>query len=215
MNIIIIGSQGSGKGTQALFIAEKFGSIHVDLGKVLRKMAKEKSELGKELYEIVYVKKELVSDEIVFRALTEEFKKIPLNFGIILDGAPRRIDQMEEVEKAFSVSGRSLDKVVYLNIPREVSVDRVSRRYSCAVCHKHFSLGENLNNTLDPCDECGGKVEQRKDDTPEGVKKRLDIFQSQTIPVIEKYRENGMLSEIDGTKSKKEVFEEILEKIGK
>ena len=215
MNLIILGSQGSGKGTQALFMAEKFGSVHVDLGKVLRKMAKEDSDLGKKLYEIVYVKKELVSDEIVFEALTEEFKKIPLDRGIILDGAPRRIDQIEEVEKAFSVSGRSLDKVVYLNIPREVSIDRVSRRYSCAVCHKHFSLGENLSSILDKCDECGGKVEQRKDDTPEGIEKRLDIFLSQTIPVIEKYREGGMLVEIDGTKNKKEVFEEILEKVGK
>lgn len=213
MNLIILGPQGSGKGTQALFLAEHFGATHVEVGRMLRKMAKEDSEMGRELYEIVHVKKELVSDEIVLKALVEEFKKVSLDRGIILDGAPRRIDQIEEVELAFSRSGRKIDKIIYLNIDDKESIDRVSKRYSCPKCRKHFALGENLMDPNDLCPDCGSHVEQRKDDTEEGIKKRLSIFKEQTLPVVEYYRKEGVLAETDGTKSKKEVFDEIISKL--
>lgn len=213
MNIIIIGPQGSGKGTQALFLSEKLDAIHIDLGQTLRKLAKEESPLGKELYEIVHVKKELVSDEVIMRILTEEFKKIPSERGIILDGAPRRIDQIEDVEKAFVNSGRTIDKIVFLNVPAEESIERVSKRYSCSKCHKHFALGENLASADDLCTDCKSPVEQRKDDTEEGIKKRLSIFCEQTLPVVEYYRGKGVLIEVDGTKNKKEVFDDIINKL--
>ena len=213
MNLIILGPQGSGKGTQALFLAEHFGATHIEVGRMMRKMAKEDSEIGRELHEIVYVKKELVSDEIVLKALVEEFKKVPLDRGIILDGAPRRIDQIEEAELAFSRSGRKIDKIIFLNIADDESIDRVSKRYSCPKCRKHFALGENLLDPNDLCPDCGSHVEQRKDDTEEGIKKRLSIFKEQTLPVVEYYRKKGVLAEIDGTKSKKEVFEDIINKL--
>ena len=213
MNLIILGPQGSGKGTQALFIAQHFGVTHIEVGRMLRKMAKEDTEMGRELYEIVHVKKELVSDEIVLKALVKEFKKVPLERGIILDGAPRRIEQIEEVEEAFASSGRKIDKIIFLNISDEESIERVSKRYSCPKCHKHFTLGENLLSAEDLCPDCGSSVEQRKDDTEEGIKKRLSIFKEQTLPVVEYYRNKGVLAEVDGTKNKKEVFNDIIDKV--
>jgi adenylate kinase len=213
MNIIILGPQGSGKGTQALFLAEKFNAAHIEVGGMLRKMAKENTPLGRELYEIVHIKKELVSDEVVLKALTEKFKEVSPDKGIILDGAPRRLEQIEEVEQAFADSGRKIDKIVFLNISDEDSIERVSKRYSCSKCHKHFTIGENITSSIDPCTDCGGSIEQRKDDTEEGIKKRLSIFREQTMPVVEYYRDKGVLVEIDGTKSKKEVFEDITDKL--
>lgn len=213
MNIIILGAQGSGKGTQALFLAERFHAAHIDLGKALRKLAKEDNQLGRKLYEIIHIKKELVSDDVVINVLVEEFKKIPGERGIILDGAPRRVDQVEEVEKAFSSLGRKIDKIIFINIPKEESIERVSKRYSCSKCHKHFVLGENLADANDPCTDCGGSVEQRKDDTEKGIMKRLAIFSEQTMPVVEYYRKKGKLIEVDGTKKKEDVFSEILGKI--
>jgi adenylate kinase len=215
MNIIILGPQGSGKGTQALFLSEKLNAIHIDLGRTLRRLAKEESPLGKELYEIVHIKKELVSDDVIEKVLAEEFKKIPLEKGIILDGAPRRADQIEDVKQAFADSGREIDKIIFINVPKEESIDRVSRRYSCPKCHKHFALGENLEKSSDLCPDCKSPVEQRKDDTKEGILKRLSIFKEQTIPVIEYFRNKDVLIEVDGTKSKTEILDEILEKLKK
>lgn len=215
MNIIILGAQGSGKGTQALFLAERLGATHIDLGKALRKLAKEDNQLGRKLYEVIHIKKELVSDDVVLDVLIEEVKKIPEERGIILDGAPRRVDQIEEVEESFSSLGRKIDKIVFINIPKEESIERVSKRYSCSKCHKHFVLGENLADASDPCSDCGGLVEQRKDDTEEGITKRLAIFNEQTMPVVEHYRKKGILIEVDGMKKKEDVFSEILGKIEK
>jgi adenylate kinase len=215
MNIIIIGPQGSGKGTQAILLSEILNAVHIDLGKTLRRLAKENNPLGKELYEIVHVKKELVSDEIIEKILVEEFKKIPEEKGIILDGAPRRADQIEDVEQAFADAGRKIDKIIFINILEKESIERVSKRYSCSKCHKHFTLGENLGSPSELCPDCHSPVEQRKDDTKEGILKRLAIFKEQTIPVIEYFRKKNVLVEVNGMKSKVEVLDEIVEKLGK
>lgn len=213
MNLIIIGAQGSGKGTQALFLSEHLNAVHIEVGKMLRKLAKEDTPIGRTLHDVVHVKKELVSDDIVLEALAEEFKDVPPERGIILDGAPRRFEQIEEVEKVFSDTNRKIDGVIFLKVTEEESIERVSKRYSCSNCHKHFTLGENLINPDDLCPDCGSPIEQRKDDTEDGIKKRLSIFKEQTMPVVEYYRQKGILAEIDGMKNKQEVFEEILEKI--
>lgn len=213
MNIIIIGPQGSGKGTQALFLTEKFNAQHIEAGRILRKLAKEDTDLGRELNEIMHIKKELASDEIIVKALSEEFKNIPKDKGIILDGAPRRIDQIDEVERIFSDSGRKIDKVIYLSVSEKESIERISKRYSCTKCHKHFTIGENISSPDELCDVCNSPIKQREDDTEEGIRKRLSIFHEETYPVVEYYRKKGNLIEIDGMQTKQEVFDEIVEKI--
>jgi adenylate kinase len=213
MNLIILGPQGSGKGTQASFLAEHFNLAHIEIGLALRQVADGDTPLGKELHRIMYEEKKLVSDEEAMKVLEEKMKNLPLEQGLVLDGAPRRMGQIELVENVFKKNGREIDNVVLLDVSEEESISRISRRYNCLHCKKGFFLGEDLENPEKGCPVCGGKVVKRKDDTEEGVRKRLSIFHEETYPVVEYYRNKGVLIEVDGMKSKKEVFAEILDKI--
>lgn len=213
MNLIILGPQGSGKGTQAKFLSEHFNLSQIDIGLALRQVAEKDTPLGKELHRVMYEEKKLVSDEEMMGVLEEKIKEVPMEKGLIVDGAPRRRGQIELVESVFRNHGRKVDKVIFLNVSGEESINRISRRYHCSRCHKGFFMGEDLHEIQEGCPICKGKIVQRKDDTEEGVIKRLAIFHEETYPVIEYYRKNGILVEINGMKDKKEVFAEILEKI--
>jgi adenylate kinase len=213
MNLIILGPQGSGKGTQAKFLADHFNLVHIDMGLALRQAAEENTPLGSELHRIIYEEKGLVSDEEIIKVLEEMLKSIPQEKGVIIDGAPRRIGQIELVENAFKNSGRNIDKVILLNISEEESIQRISHRFNCEKCNKGFFLGEDLKDPEKGCPVCGGKVVRRKDDTEEGVRKRLSIFHEETYPVVEYYRAKGGLIEINGMNNKNEVSNEILEKL--
>lgn len=213
MNLIILGPQGSGKGTQAKLLAEALNLVHVEVGAVLRGEAREDTQLGKKINRIVNQEKELVPDEIIDEVLHVRVKKIPAEKGVIVDGAPRKIDQLDEVESAFRENGRKIDKVIYINIPESESVERLSKRCACAVCKKNLVLENDISNIEEKCPACGGEVTQREDDTPEGIKKRLKIFFSETLPVIEHYRQKGMLVEVDGKNEVNQVLKDILDKI--
>lgn len=213
MNLIILGPQGSGKGTQAEMLAKKFNLIHVDMGKELRQAAAEKSSFGRKLNKIVNHEKKLVSDRIIEKVLQRKFKNIPKGKGIILDGSPRRVEQIDEVEGTFRIAKRDINKVIYINIPMKESVKRISRRYHCSRCQKNLVLGKDIKSAKGQCPDCGGKVEQREDDTPEGIRKRLNIFRKDTIPVLKIYEKNGMLLEINGKNNIKNVFKNIVNKL--
>lgn len=213
MNLIILGPQGSGKGTQAIFLAERFGLVHIDIGLALRQVAEENSPLGKELHRIIYEEKGLVPDEDIMGVLEEKLRDIPSEQGVIIDGAPRRRKQIELVKTVFHNSGREIDRAVFINVSEEESIKRISRRYNCNKCKKGFFLGEDLVDLQKGCPVCGGEVVRRKDDTEEGLKKRLAIFYKETYPVIENFREEGILIEINGMQNKQKVFAEILEKL--
>jgi adenylate kinase len=213
MNLIILGPQGSGKGTQAKFLSDHFNLTHIDIGLALREVAEEDTPLGRELHRVMYEEKNLVSDEEMMGALEEKIKNLPLEKGIIIDGSPRRKGQIELVESVFRNYGRKIDKVIFLNVSEKESIERISKRYNCSNCKKGFFLGEDMNDPEKGCPICGGKIEKRKDDTEEGVKKRLKIFHEETYPVVEHYRQKGIILEVDGMKSREDVFKEILDKI--
>lgn len=213
MNLIILGPQGSGKGTQAKFLADQFDLTQIETGLALRQAAEEDTPLGRELHRIMYEDGGLVSDEETMKVLGEKLKRIPKERGVILDGAPRRLEQIKLVEDVMEKSGRAIDGVIFLNVSEEESIHRISRRYHCSKCHKNFFLGEDLDDPEKGCPVCGGTVKKRKDDTEEGVRKRLSVFHNETCPVVEYYREKGVLIEINGMKGKKEVFGQILDKI--
>jgi adenylate kinase len=215
MNLVILGPQGCGKGTQAEKLKDKFKLYHVEMGEALRRVAEEKSELGRKVNEVINVKKELVSNEMVSIVLHNELQRDIDKKDLILDGAPRRLDQIPIVEKVLEENNKKLDRVVHINIPETESVIRISKRYHCTVCGARLILGKDVQNPTDPCHECGGDIQQRPDDTVEGVRKRLNIFREETVPVIEYYRQKGMLVEVDGTKTPEKVFQEILEKLEK
>lgn len=216
MEIILLGPQGSGKGTQAQLMAKNFGMAHVETGLLLRNIALGKSELGKEIDRIIHVEKELVPDDIVFEALEKATVSVPKEMGIIFDGVPRRETQVGLFEKMTARHGRKIDALLYIHLPFEESFARITKRFSCNSCQARLVLGKDIQEKNQACPRCGGVVEQRGDDTPEGVTKRLEIFYKETVPVVEYYKKLGIAYEIDGMGSVEDVYgkiESILKKI--
>lgn len=213
MNLIILGPPGSGKGTQADFLAKKYNLAHIDMGLALRQTAKEKTALGEKIAHIINAKRELVFDRIVFSVLNKELKKVPSRRGIILDGAPRRVDQIDEIEKAFKKISRKINRVIYLKISDRESVKRISRRYQCSRCFARFVLGKDIKNPRYGCPVCAGKIKRREDDTPAGIRKRLAVYRRETTPVIRYFRKKKMLLEINGEKKIGEIFKTLAKKL--
>ncbi len=213
MNIIILGPQGSGKGTQAKKVSQKFGLEHIDMGEFLREVAKMDTPLGKEVYRIQNVTKTLVPSRILGEVFNVKLNSLPRERGIIFDGFPRKLDQMQYFEKALIGFGRHIDKVFVINLSEKESIERISKRRICKKCRKILILGKDVKGENEKCPDCDGKIIQRIDDSEEGVRKRLRIFREETLPVIEYYKDKGKLIEIDGDKTIDEVFEEILSKL--
>jgi adenylate kinase len=211
LNLILLGPQGSGKSTQAKLLVEKIGLVHVDMGASLRSIAKSQSDLGRRVNDTINVRKELVSDELVSQILHHVIGGMDSQQGIILDGAPRKETQITSVEKTLADFGRTVDKVIFITLPEEVSIARIASRFACSQCSKSYiiDVSARLTHAL-ICDDCGGTLGQRIDDTPEGVRKRLAVFASETQPVIDHYRSTGKLLTIDGTKSVDDIFEDIM-----
>jgi adenylate kinase len=213
MNIIILGPQGSGKGTQAEMLAQKFNLEHIDMGKFLREVAVLDTPLGKEVHEIINVRKELVDDRILKKVLHVKLADLGREKGIIFDGVPRRHDQLDYFNEALLEFGRKIDRVILINLSEKESLKRISKRRVCANCKKVYILGKDIKSETEKCAVCGGKISQRVDDSEEGVIKRLKIFREETVPVTEYFRQEGVLLEIDGDQSIEKVFADILNKL--
>lgn len=213
MNLVILGPQGCGKGTQAEKLAEKFNLEHMDMGKFLREVALIDSPLGKEINEIVNVRKEIVNDEILEKVLDVKLKDIPREQGIVFDGVPRREDQLEYFNKAMVEFGRKINRVIFINISERESIERISKRRVCGNCKSAYVLGKNINKEGEKCPKCGGIIIQRPDDKEEGVKTRLAIFKKETLPLVEHLKKDGLLIEVNGEQTQEKVFQEILNKI--
>jgi len=213
MNFIILGPAGSGKGTQAEFLIQKINLFHIDIGLALREAAQEKSVLGKKIDEIINKKKELVPDLMIKKVLEKKLRNVSKKMGVIIDGAPRRIGQIDEVENGLAKFGRKLNKAIYVNIALEEAIQRISKRYQCLRCDTHLVLDKNVKNPKSACPKCGGKIDRRTDDTPAGLKKRFSVFKQETLPVIEHYRKKKILIEVDGKNEPGAVFKDIMKKI--
>ena len=212
MNLIIFGPQGSGKGTQAELLSAKFSLVHIETGQIFREIAREQSSLGLKIKEL-NERKEMIPDDITVSVIAQHINNISSQRGIILDSAPRTGGQVNLVEKMLENFGRSIDKAIYISLPYDESVTRITRRYACMECYKHLIMGKDIVSKADRCPACGAPVHQRTDDTLDGIAKRLETFYAVTMPVIEQYRAQGILIEVDGNQDREKVFEEIIAKI--
>jgi adenylate kinase len=212
MNLIVLGPQGSGKGTQAEMLAKKFDLEHIDMGKSLREVAKQDTPLGKEIYHIQNVTNTLVPSRILREVLHLKINSLPREQGILFEGVPRTIDQQGYLEEEILSSGRKIDAVIFIAIPEEETVKRISKRWTCKKGHP-LIMGADVKSEKDKCPTDGTEIFQRTDDTPEGIQKRLQVYRNETMPVIENFRERGLLVEINGTPSIEEVSREIILKL--
>lgn len=209
MNIIILGPQGSGKGTQAELLAQKYKLEHFDTGKALRRVAMLGTPLGKEIHEIIMVRKELVPSRILREILHLELGSLPREQGIVFDGIPRNAEQAGYFDSALLEFGRKIDKVFLLNLSETEALARISKRWVCKNCKANLIMGKDVRTEREKCPGCGGEIFQREDDTPAGIRKRLGIFREDTLPIIETYKEKGLVVEIDGSQPVEKVFREI------
>ena len=207
---MLLGKQGAGKGTQATRLSEHYGVEHLSTGDLFRTAVAAGTPVGKEV-EGFLDRGELVPDDIVIRIVDHHFAEGgPLDEGFVLDGFPRTLPQAEELERVLD--GRPLDLVIDVNVPTDVVLDRIAGRRVCEVCGTtyHVNLPPKVNWT---CDKCGGAVVQRADDTEEAVGRRLELYEQQTVPIVDFYKGLGKLVMVDGVGDGDEVFHRIVNEI--
>jgi adenylate kinase len=212
---ILLGPPGSGKSTQADLFGREFRAAHIDMGAALRAAAAERTPFGEILSDIINTRRELVPDGIVRSILENELRKIGTSRVVVIDGAPRRESQVQDVLSAIFASGRELRTAVFIDLSEAGSVERISRRYSCGKCGRKLILGFDFPAAEGSCPICAGAVSQRADDTVEGIRKRYGIFREETLPVIEYFERNGLLLRVPGDRNADEIFGEIMTKLGR
>ena len=213
MKIIMLGAPGAGKGTQAKMIAEKCGIPHISTGDIFRANIKNGPELGAKAKE--YMDKGLlVPDELVCDLVVDRIQQADCEKGYILDGFPRTIPQAEALENALNAIEQKLDYAIDIDVPDENIINRMSGRRACVGCGATYHVLFNPTKVEGKCDVCGESLILRDDDKPETVKKRLDVYHTQTEPLIDFYTERKVLVEVDGTQSMDKVFDDIMKILG-
>ena len=213
MKIIMLGAPGAGKGTQAKMIAEKCGIPHISTGDIFRANIKNGTELGAKAKE--YMDKGLlVPDELVCDLVVDRIQQADCEKGYILDGFPRTIPQAEALENALNAIEQKLDYAIDIDVPDENIINRMSGRRACVGCGATYHVLFNPTKVEGKCDVCGESLSLRDDDKPETVKKRLDVYHTQTQPLIDFYTERKVLVEVDGTQSMDKVFDDIMKILG-
>ena len=200
MKIIFLGAPGAGKGTQADILAEKLGIPTISTGVIIREALKCGTEMGLKAKKFIEAG-ELVPDDVVIGIIKERLIKADCQNGFILDGFPRTVPQAE----ALDAMGVELDKIISIEVPDENIVERMSGRRVCAKCGASYHVVFNPSGDGAHCDKCGEELSLRKDDAPEVVKSRLEVYHSTTEPLKDYYLAKGKLSLVDGVGSVDEI----------
>ena len=212
MNIILVGAQGSGKGTQAERLSQSLGISHVASGDLFRKAIGEGTELGHKAK--VYLDRgELVPDDLTVAMVLDRIKEPDCAQGILLDGFPRTIAQAQSLDKGLQQVGRRIDLAVYLDVPREELLSRLSGRFICRAQQHVYNIRTNPPKVPGVCDIDGSELYQRSDDTGEAVQKRLDIFFNETIRLLDYYGQQQKLITINGNQGIDQVQANLVEQI--
>lgn len=209
MNLILLGPPGAGKGTQAKLMIEKLNIPQISTGDILRESVKNNTPLG--IKAKSYMEKGLlVPDDVVIGIVEERISKEDCRNGFILDGFPRTVAQAEALENVLRSMGKKIDHVISIHVEKDELIKRLSGRWTCKNCQEGYHEIFNPPKKSGVCDKCGGELYQREDDKEETVRKRLETYESQTMPLIDYYRKKDLLRQIDGRGEIKEVFGRIL-----
>lgn len=213
MKIIMLGAPGAGKGTQAKKIASKYEIPHISTGDIFRANIKNGTELGKKAKSFMD-QGLLVPDELTVDLVMDRIQKEDCKNGYILDGFPRTIPQAEALDQALKALGDKLDYAIEVDVPDENIVKRMAGRRACVHCGATYHIVHAPTKVENICDVCGGDLILRDDDKPETVTKRLTVYHNQTKPLIDYYKEEGILETVDGTADLEDVFKAVVAILG-
>lgn len=209
MKIIMLGAPGAGKGTQAKIIASHYNIPHISTGDIFRANIKEQTELGQKAKG--YMDKGLlVPDSLTCDLVMDRIAKDDCKNGFVLDGFPRTIPQAESLTKALSSKGQKMDFAIDIDIDDKSIVNRMSGRRACLSCGATYHIKYNPTKIEGVCDTCGAKTVLRDDDKPETVQKRLSVYHTQTQPLIDYYKKQGILQSVNGNKDMNDVSKDVL-----
>lgn len=209
MKLVILGPPGAGKGTQAEYIVERYNIPHISTGDIFRENIKNNTELGKEAKS--YMDKGLlVPDDLVIALVEDRLNKADAKEGFLLDGFPRTVAQAVSLDSILDKNNDKLTKVINISVDPEILIERAVGRRVCKTCGMTYHVKFNPPKEEGICDKDGTKLIQRDDDTEETVKTRISVYFDQTAPLIDYYRAQNLLVDIDGAKDIDKVFEDIV-----
>lgn len=208
MRLVILGPPGAGKGTQAASIIKEYNVVHISTGDIFRENIKNDTELGREAKKYMD-QGQLVPDEVVNAIVVDRLKKDDCKNGFLLDGFPRTVNQAVSLDAALENMNTKLDKVINIQVPAELLIERATGRRVCKQCGHTYHIVNNPPKVEGICDFDGSELIQREDDTEETVTKRIEVYEKQTAPLIDYYKAQGLIVDIDGTQSIEDVFSDI------
>lgn len=212
MRLILLGPPGAGKGTQASSIVAEYGITHISTGDIFRHNIKNETELGKRVKSYLD-KGQLVPDELTIDLVWDRLSKDDCKKGFLLDGFPRTINQAEALQKGLEERGLKLDKVINIDVDKNILVKRLSGRRVCKNCGETYHIDNKPTLKDGVCDKCSGEVIQRADDNEKTVLDRIEVYEKQTFPLIDFYKNLGLILTVDGTLSIEDVFSQIKESL--
>jgi adenylate kinase len=212
-NLVLLGPPGAGKGTQASRIVAEYGVPHISTGDILRGAVKNQTQMGLEAKKYMDAG-QLVPDSVVIGIVKDRLQEGDTAKGFLMDGFPRTIPQAAALDKALETLDRAISKTIVVLVDDEELVKRLSGRRICRDCQAPYHVMFNAPATKDVCDKCGGELYQRDDDTEATVRNRLEVYHSQTAPLIDYYDKQGVVARIDGQQAPDKVYEDIRVALG-
>jgi adenylate kinase len=209
MKLILLGPPGAGKGTQAKMLTEKFSIPQISTGDILRAAVKAGTPMGRKAKEFMDAGG-LVPDDVVVGIVRDRLQEADCSNGFILDGFPRTVAQADALQTSLKEMDKRLDRVISLAVDAEALVERLTGRRTCKQCGRGYHIKFDPPGQPGVCDACGGDLFQRDDDKEETIRKRLQVYEEQTAPLISYYRQAGVLMELDGMQPIPKVQEQML-----
>jgi adenylate kinase len=208
MRIVLLGAPGSGKGTQAKLLVDKYKISHISTGDILRAAVSAGSDLGKKAKAVMDAG-QLVSDDIVLGLIQEKLAQPDSKNGFVMDGFPRNIPQAQALDAMLARLSRPLQLALFVDVDSDVLMKRLTGRRTCSKCGATFNIHFSNSKSAGKCDKCGGTLQHRSDDNEATVKNRLQVYQQQTAPLVSYYKAQGKLRTVRGLGSINEIFKNL------